>query len=263
MTLSSSPGDLPTANWKPIAPNLRRVLGVLIEKAKTTPAAYPMTVNAIVAGCNQKNNREPLMTLDDNDVVLALNDLEALGAASEAPIVSRAVKYRHHAYAWLGVDRKEMAVMTELLLRGDQSIGDLRGRAARMEPIADLIELKPIVESLILRGLMIALTAPGRGQIVSHNLYKEPEQHALRARYAGHVSQDSREDESTSSRIASHAVSPGPGASTRPAVETAAVSVTAEMLDALSAEVRELKVEVARLDHRVCELEFRNPREAD
>ena len=76
MTTSPSTGNTPaTPTWKPLSPNQRRVLGVLIEKAKTTPAAYPMTVNAIVTGCNQKNNREPAMTLDDNDVVLTLNEL--------------------------------------------------------------------------------------------------------------------------------------------------------------------------------------------
>ncbi len=259
MTLSSPPGDAPSANWKPLAPNLRRVLGVLIEKAKTTPAAYPMTVNAIVAGCNQKNNREPLTTLDDNDVVLALNDLEALGAASEAPIVSRAVKYRHHAYAWLGVDRKEMAVMTELLLRGDQSIGDLRGRAARMEPIADLVELKPIVEGLVARGLMIELTAPGRGQIVSHNLYKEPELAALRARYSGHVAHDVHVDESR--ETPARAMSPVSGVPPRASAETLLGPVAHGMIETLAAEIRELKAAVTRLDQRVRELESRTAKE--
>lgn len=256
MTLSSSFGNTPGApNWKPLAPNPRRVLGVLIEKAKTTPATYPMTINAIVTGCNQKSNREPLMTLDDNDVVLALNDLESLAAASEAPIVSRAVKYRHHAYAWLGVDRKEMAVMTELLLRGDQSLGDLRSRAARMEPIADLVELKPIVDGLIGRGLMITLTPPGRGQIVSHNLYKEPELAVLRARYAGHVAHDSAEDEPISGRVPADATSST--SAPRGSGEAVMGAAAAEKLDALSVEVAGLKAEVTRLDQRIRELETR------
>ena len=62
--------------WVPLTPLQRRVLGVLIEKAKTTPAAYPMTVNAILLGCNQKNNREPVMALESNDVEITLNELE-------------------------------------------------------------------------------------------------------------------------------------------------------------------------------------------
>ncbi len=258
MTMSPSPGNSPSApNWKPLSPIQRRVLGVLIEKAKTTPAAYPMTVNAIVTGCNQKNNREPLMTLDDNDVVLTLNDLEGLGAASEAPIVSRAVKYRHHAYQWLGVDRTEMAVMTELLLRGEQSLGDLRGRAARMEPIADLADLKPIVDGLIERGLMIVLTAAGRGQIVSHSLYKEPELAALRARYAGYVAHDNTfgDGESVPGRLPRPATAAAAAPFSAPAPHAA--PACAEMHAALSAEVAELKAEVVRLGRQVEELESR------
>jgi uncharacterized protein len=180
---SNTPGATPA--WKPLAPNQRRVLGVLIEKAKTTPAGYPMSVNAIVVGCNQKSNRDPLMNLDDIDVSNTLVELERLGAVSEVDWVGRVPKYKHRAYEWLGVERVELAVMGEFLLRGVQSMGDLRVRAARMEPIADLTALKPIVEGLIARNLMIEITAPGRGQMVSHNLYSEPERKELRARSPG------------------------------------------------------------------------------
>ena len=264
MTTSPSTGNTPaTPTWKPLSPNQRRVLGVLIEKAKTTPAAYPMTVNAIVTGCNQKNNREPAMTLDDNDVVLTLNELEALGAASEAPIVSRAVKYRHHGYQWLGVDRTEMAVMTELLLRGEQTLGELRSRAARMEPIADLPALKPVIDALIQRGLMIVLTPPGRGQIVSHNLYKEPELAALTARYVGYVPRGTAFDDAEPIPQRAPQQSPAPAGhspvSSRVPHETAAVAVTAERFAALSAEVAELQAEVARLREHIRDLQGGRP----
>src|SRR5439155_20205248 len=157
--------------WTALDARQRRVLGVLIEKAKTTPAGYPMSVNAIVAGCNQKNNRDPATSYDDIDVEKALDQLRTLGAVSEPDWVGRVSKYKHHAYEWLGVSKPEIAVMTELLLRGAQALGELRGRAARMEPIADLAALKPIVDALVARGLMLELSPPGRGQIVSHNLY--------------------------------------------------------------------------------------------
>src|SRR5215831_1032456 len=135
----ATPPAAPAATkWKPLEPNARRVLGVLIEKAKTTPAGYPMSVNAIVTGCNQKNNREPLMTLDDIEVERALDGLRTLGAVSEIDWMGRVSKYKHHAYEWMGVSRAELAVMAELLLRGAQAMGELRGRAARMEPIEDL-----------------------------------------------------------------------------------------------------------------------------
>jgi predicted esterase len=161
------------------------VLGVLIEKAKTTPAAYPMTVNAIVAGCNQKSNRDPLMTLDDTDVSNVLVELRDLDVVTELDWLGRVPKYKHKGYEWLGVNKAEMAVMTELLLRGAQALGELRARAARMEPIADLAALKPIVDGLVARGLMIELTPPGRGQIVSHKLYLAPELEELRSRHSG------------------------------------------------------------------------------
>src|SRR5947208_2615390 len=161
--------------WQPLSLRQRRVFGVLIEKAKTTPDAYPMTINGLVAGCNQKSNREPVLNLSPDDVEQVLEELRGMGAVTEVQGSGRVAKYRHHAYEWLGVEKTELAVMTELLLRGEQTLGELRGRAARMEPIADLSALKPVVDSLIHKGLMISLTSPGRGQVVSHNLYKERE----------------------------------------------------------------------------------------
>src|SRR5687767_15795321 len=108
-----TPPALPT-----LTVNERRVLGVLIEKAKTTPDAYPMTLNAIVTGCNQKSNREPLMTLSPEDVEQILDELRGLSAVTEVQGSGRVAKYRHHGYEWLGVDKFEISVMTELLLRG-------------------------------------------------------------------------------------------------------------------------------------------------
>src|SRR5262245_32614611 len=145
-------GDAPwNPTWKPLSAEQRRVLGVLIEKAKTTPAGYPMTVNAVVLGCNQKNNREPLMSLDAFTVERVLEELRVLGAATEVPEATRAAKFRHRAYEWLGVERAELAVMAELLLRGAQTLGELRTRASRMEAIADLPALKPVVDALMKR----------------------------------------------------------------------------------------------------------------
>jgi len=126
--------------------------GVLIEKAKTTPAAYPMTVNAIVTGCNQKNNRDPSPRTTTSMWKKRSTKLRSLGAVSELDWLGRVSKYKHHAYEWLGVSKPEIAVMTELLLRGAQALGELRGRAARLEPIADLTALKPIVDALVARG---------------------------------------------------------------------------------------------------------------
>lgn len=186
MSDAGASGRAPGASpWRPLDARQRRVLGVLLEKAATTPAAYPLTLNAIVTGCNQKNNREPLTQYDDDVVLGALTALQELKAASEIDWLGRVPKYKHHAFEWLGVNRVEMAVMTELLLRGDQPLGELRARAARMAPIEDLAALKPVVEGLRAKGLVIELTAPGRGQVVSHALYLPQERAELEARYGG------------------------------------------------------------------------------
>ena len=88
---------------------------------------------------------------------------------------SRVDRYRHLAYEWLGVEKVELAVMAELLLRGAQTVGELRGRAARMEPIKDLGELQPTLDSLEAKGLIQYLTPPGRGSVVTHTLYLDRE----------------------------------------------------------------------------------------
>ncbi len=169
---SNQPGQ---PAWRPLASIERRVLGVMVEKSKTTPTVYPMTVNAITTASNQKNNRKPQMQLNTDDVEAALSDLRESGVVTEIQGDGRALKFKHHLYEWLGVDRVELAVMAELFLRGEQTIGDLRGRTSRMEKIADLAALKPVLASLLQKDLVIALTPPGRGQMVTHNLY-EPEQ---------------------------------------------------------------------------------------
>ncbi len=161
--------------WKPIGRVLRRVAGVLVEKAKTTPDIYPMTINAITTAANQKSNRSPQMQLTVDEVDEALDDLREIHAVVEIQGDGRKSKYKHLLYEWLGVDKVELAVMGELLLRGQQTLGELRARASRMERIEGLNELKPIVKSLIEKRLVIELTPAGRGQIITHALYQSEE----------------------------------------------------------------------------------------
>jgi uncharacterized protein len=222
-----APSSSPAPKWRPLDAIQRRVLGVLIEKAKTTPAGYPMSVNAIVTGCNQKNNRDPAMTLDDFSVEKALDQLRNMGAVTEIDWVGRVSKWKHLGYEWLGVKNTEMAVMAELLLRGAQALGDLRARAARMEPIADLTDLKPVVAGLVARRLMMELSGPGRGQVVSHNLYLPSEINELKASLSrGAWSAPPSDD----------AGAPAPAA-----------ALPADRATELSAEIAELRAEVARL----------------
>jgi len=243
MSLPESPPADSSRKWQPLSSRQRRVFGVLVEKAKTTPDVYPMTINGLVAGCNQKSNREPLMNMSPEDVEQTLEELRAIGAVTEVQGSGRVAKYRHHAYEWLGVEKTELAVMTELLLRGEQTLGELRGRAARMEPIADLAALKPVVDSLVKKGLMVELTAAGRGQIISHNLYKERELTEIKAQFANYVPPAGSADESDRSA----ALRQAPAA--RPA------GVTADEFAELSVEVAELRAEVARLRELVQNLE--------
>lgn len=165
----------------PISDRARRVLGVLVEKAKTVPDSYPMTLAAIVTGCNQKSNRAPKMDMDDEDVLLALDELRELGAAREIQGSGRAVKYRHAAYDWMDVDGPQVAVMTELLLRGPQTSGEIRSRASRMNSFNDLKAAQDVIDSLIEKDLIEAVTPPGRGQTFAHKLYLPEERQHLAA----------------------------------------------------------------------------------
>ncbi len=229
---ATSPG--PQHRWQPLSSIDRRVVGVLAEKAKTTPDIYPMSVNAICTGSNQKNNRSPVMQLEPEEVEESLERLRAVGAVGMVEGYGRVQKYRHYLYEWLGVDKVELAVMTELLLRGDQTVGELRGRAARMEPIADMAALHPILESLKSKGLVISLSPEGRGQVVAHALFKPREIEALRARYAGGGSTEP---------VRSH---PHENAATPRTVHVAENS-SKEELDDLRSRVSQLKSELAEL----------------
>lgn len=159
--------------WKPLTAKQRRVLGTLMEKSKTTPDAYPMSYAGLTTGCNQKSNRAPITNYTSEQIETIVDELRALGAAAMIQGSGRVTKVRHYAYHWMGLEKVEAAIMTELLLRGEQTLGELRTRAARMEPINDLDELKRLVDGLVSKKLIVELTPPGRGQIVTHNLYPE------------------------------------------------------------------------------------------
>jgi uncharacterized protein len=120
-----------------------RVLGALVEKDITTPDYYPLSLNALVNACNQKNNREPVMTLDEEQVRQALGSLQEkrlAGPSSGAD--SRVAKFEHRLQEVFNFDRREVAVVCVLLLRGPQTPGELRGRTDRMyrfEALEDVV----------------------------------------------------------------------------------------------------------------------------
>jgi hypothetical protein len=135
-----------------LTPDECRVLGVLIEKAQTTPGQYPLTLNAVTTGANQKNNRSPVVNLSEDDALHALDGLRSKGLAREVMMTgSRVQKHRHIAREGLGVDTSELVILAELLLRGPQTVGELRGRATRMHPIESIEVVSAILAHLMER----------------------------------------------------------------------------------------------------------------
>ena len=184
----------------------RRVLGVLIEKGKTTPDYYPMTLAGLVTGCNQKSNRDPVVTYDEDDAADTLVDLREKQSAIKVEGLGRVPKWKHNLYEKWGVSKPELAVLGELLLRGAQTEGELRARTERMESsLVDQNALHAVLEPLRKRGLVVTLTPPGRrrGVVVSHAFYNDSELEALRQKFAN--AGDDGDDDSASERGAAAA----------------------------------------------------------
>ncbi|MEX0718202.1 MAG: DUF480 domain-containing protein [Planctomycetaceae bacterium] len=166
-----------------LSPVERRVLGVLVEKALTTPEYYPLTAKALVAGCNQKSNRDPVANYEEDAVLEAVESLRKLGLATEVHTSSgRTARYRHFLRQRFTVTEPQVAILTELLLRGRQTLGELRSRAARMVPIDGLDALRDELRGLI-DARLVQANGPleRRGVEVDHLLYKAREGKTLPA----------------------------------------------------------------------------------
>ena len=237
-------GAVTGPGWVPLKPRERRVVGVMVEKAKTTPEYYPMTVAAIVAACNQKSNRDPITNYDQDDVEETLHGLRKKGTVILIEGSGRVAKWKHTLYDWLKVSKVELAVLAELLLRGPQTEGELRARASRMEPLEDLPALQAILDALTPRSLIHYLSPPGqkRGVFVTHGLYPPEELEKVRAAFANRIAGEDEVPARLSSGRVDLAAAPVAPAW---AAELAAVRLELEgmhaKVDALAAEVRELK----------------------
>jgi uncharacterized protein YceH (UPF0502 family) len=129
-----------------------RVLGSLLEKEITTPDYYPLSLNALINACNQKSNRDPVMALDENVVVQALDSLNEKGLAGRSTSAdSRVPKFAHRLQEVFNFDRREMAAFCVLLLRGPQTPGELRGRSERMYRFDDLAAVESTLHHLMER----------------------------------------------------------------------------------------------------------------
>jgi hypothetical protein len=132
-----------------LSQNEARVLGALVEKEITTPDYYPMTLNALTAACNQKSNRDPVLSLTENDVVQAFDEARKKSLARMVEVgASRVPKYRHRLTETLQLTPPQTAIICELLLRGAQTLGELRSRAERMYPFASLTEVEAVLTEL-------------------------------------------------------------------------------------------------------------------
>jgi uncharacterized protein YceH (UPF0502 family) len=127
-----------------------RVLGVLIEKAMTTPEQYPLSLNAATNGANQKNNRDPVLSLNEDEIFDALEGLREKGLAVRVDTPgSRVHKYRHRANEFLHIRPTELAILAELLLRGPQTLGEIRGRASRMAELDSLETTRGLLTAMM------------------------------------------------------------------------------------------------------------------
>lgn len=232
----------PPETWVPIPPLERRILGVLVEKQKTskTADAYPLTLNALTIGCNQKSNRDPVLDLTDDEVEEVLTALQKKGVVVRMT-GSRVDRYRHLLYETWKVTKLEMAVLAELLLRGAQTKGELRGRVSRMDPIDTLDDLEAILKPLTERRLVVYLTpADRKGAVLTHGFHTPDELVRLKA---------------TAGAAAGHEPAPvRPSApATVPQPAPSAVGGLESRVAALTAEVAGLKATVAALQQQFAE----------
>jgi hypothetical protein len=127
-----------------------RVLGVLVEKALTVPGQYPMSLNALALGCSQKNNRDPVEDYTEERCLTAVDALRAKGLALEVHLTgSRVLKFRHTVRDGLAIGVPEEALLAELLLRGPQTLGELRGRASRLHAYESLESVQGVLDQLL------------------------------------------------------------------------------------------------------------------
>lgn len=137
-----------------------RVLGALIEKELTTPEYYPLSLNALVNACNQKSNRDPVMSLDESEVSKALDSLRFKQLALVAGGGGRVAKFRHALVEKYRFSPAELALLCELLVRGPQTVGELRGRAERMFQFGELSEVEEVLAELMDRTQPVVTKLP-------------------------------------------------------------------------------------------------------
>jgi uncharacterized protein YceH (UPF0502 family) len=213
----------------------RRVVGALLEKSLAQPQYYPMTLSALVAACNQKSNRNPVMDLDEEAVWNTLEVLRAGGLVTRLLPggSSRVERFKHEAREFFGWEKPQRAIMAELLLRGPQTVGELRGRCGRLYPFDNVDAVQGVLATLAESDPPLITRLPrAAGQSAerfAHRLYPEDELAALTGSAA-----------EAAPPPKAHAAEPGP---TPPPDAN------------IAAQIAELQAAVATLQARVAHLE--------
>lgn len=213
----------------------QRIVGVLAEKEMTVPESYPLTLNALVAGCNQKSNRDPHMEAEPYEVEGALHALMDRGWVVQVERAGgRASRYEHRAREQLGVDREDLAILSELLDRGAQTPGELKTRAGRMCPFASPTEIEARLRDLAARPVPYV-----------HQLERRPREHAARwAHLLGDETTGEPEEAPPPEPVVEAALP------TTPMPDAAASSDVTERIEALEREVGDLHDRLDRLEGR-------------
>ncbi len=251
-----------------LSKNERRVVVVLLEKGYTTPEQYPLTLNALVNGCNQKSCRDPMMHLGEEDVLRAVDTLREQGLVIVVRSTgSRTDRYRHRSTDTLQLEGKELSVLAELLLRGPQTDGELRQRASRMIPIAALSDVAVIIDNLRQHehSLVRRLSPEGRrrGIKFDHTMYAPGESRPVDDDDGGYSqpSAPSTPSYSSGSEVTSASTYGASASSTVSAPPSPSASVSSGVpvggSGASSREVAELREQLAKAEDRIQSLEAR------
>jgi uncharacterized protein len=145
----------------PISPEEARVLGCLLEKERTTPDAYPLSLNALISACNQSTNRSPVVHYSEATVETALDELRERSFVRRGVYPgSRVIKYRHVLDEALGIGPPGMALLCVMLLRGPQTPGELKSRTERLHPFKDLVAIEDGLDKLAARDEPLARRLP-------------------------------------------------------------------------------------------------------
>ena len=206
-----------------LTPLQARVLGVLVEKEHTVPDTYPLSLNALVTGCNQKNAREPLMEASDAEVLAALDELRPQVLVIESS-GARVTRYSHNLGRVLKIPSQAEALLATLMLRGPQTASELRGNSERLHRFADVSSVESFLEEMATRP-------EAQGGVLVTRLGRRPGERE--GRWA-------------------HLL-----CGTPPATPSAQFAVPSDSADDLAAEVNELRAELARLRAEVADLKAR------